>query len=170
MKGENMAKTVRINVERVCYVSRKPFREVLETLAADVGHPNMDELWCNISKASTVTEVDEIMRSAVGSSGLIEFLRLDHGRVVNKGKTGNVPGNVRLVVGNPSIMRRMVEHVPDAGSYAPVTILIDERPDGTHLSYDRMASLLESYGNENALKVARELDEKVERLLESAAN
>jgi len=50
-------------------------------------------------------------------------------------------------------MRRMVEHVPDAGSYAPVTILIDERPDRVHLSYDRMASFLEPYGNENALKV-----------------
>jgi len=61
----------------------------------------------------------------------------------------------------------MVEHVPDAGSYAPVTILIDERPDGVHLSYDRMASFLQSYGNEQALKVARELDVKVEALLAS---
>jgi len=48
--------------------------------------------------------------------------------------------------------------------------LIDERPDGTHLSYDRMASLLESYGNEDALKVARDLDAKIEILLASAAN
>ena len=57
----------------------------------------------------------------------------------------------------------------DAGSYAPVTILIDERPDGTHISYDRMASFLESYGNEEALKVARDLDAKVEKLLVTAA-
>ena len=64
-------------------------------------------------------------------------------------------------------MRRMAAHVPDAGSYAPVTILIDERPDGTHLSYDRMASFLESYGNEDALKVARELDANIETLLAS---
>jgi len=26
--------------------------------------------------------------------------------------------------------RNAAEHVPDAGSYAPVTILVDERPDG----------------------------------------
>jgi len=50
-----------------------------------------------------------------------------------------------------------------------VTILIDERPDGTHISYDRMASFLESYGNEEALKVARDLDAKVEKLLVTAA-
>jgi len=64
-------------------------------------------------------------------------------------------------------MRRMAEHVPDAGSYAPVTILIDERLDGVHLSYDRMASFLATYKNEEALKVARELDAKVEGLLAS---
>src|SRR5437016_12596613 len=127
----------------------------------------MDEMWQKLFKADTVADVEEIMRSCVGSSGLIEFLRFNHGNVVHKGKTGSVPGIVRLVVGNPSIMRRMAEHVPDAGSYAPVTILIDERPDGIHLSYDRMASLLATYQNEEALKVARELDAKVEGLLAS---
>jgi hypothetical protein len=59
--------------------------------------------------------------------------------------------------------------VPDAGSYAPVTILIGERPDGVHLSYDRMASLLAPYQNAVALNVARELDAKVEALLAAAA-
>jgi hypothetical protein len=66
-------------------------------------------------------------------------------------------------------MRRMVQHVPDAGSYAPVTILIDERSDGVHLSYDRMASFLATYQNADALKVARELDAKIEALLASIA-
>jgi hypothetical protein len=29
-------------------------------------------------------------------------------------------------------MKEMVKHVPDAGSYAPVTVLVDERADGVH--------------------------------------
>ena len=66
-------------------------------------------------------------------------------------------------------MKQMVEQVPDAGSYAPVTLLIDERSDGVHLSYDRMTSLLAPYGNTEALKVARDLDAKVEALLTAAA-
>ena len=65
-------------------------------------------------------------------------------------------------------MREMVKHVPDAGSYAPVTILIDERPDGVHISYDRMASFLAPYENVEALKVAKDLDAKVEALFASA--
>jgi hypothetical protein len=62
-------------------------------------------------------------------------------------------------------MKQMVEHVPDAGSYAPVTILIDERPDGVHLSYDRMESFLASYGSPQALRAAQDLDSKVGALL-----
>ena len=63
----------------------------------------------------------------------------------------------------------MAVHVHDVGSYAPVDILIDERADGVHLSYDRMASLLAPYGSAEALKVAEDLDAKIERLLEAAA-
>jgi len=72
---------------------------------------------------------------------------------------------VRFMIGNPLIMKEMAKHVPDAGSYAPVTILVDERPDGVHLSYDKMASLLAPYGNPKALAVARDLDSKIENLL-----
>ena len=99
----------------------------------------------------------------------MEFARFDHGEVVQKGKPRAASGVFRLVIGNPLIMREMVKHVPDAGSYAPVTILIDERSDGVHISYDRMASFLAPYENAAALKVAKDLDAKVEALLASAA-
>jgi uncharacterized protein (DUF302 family) len=79
------------------------------------------------------------------------------------------PRMVRLIVGNPLIMQQMARHVPDAGSYAPVTVLVDERSDGVHISYDRMASLLAPYRNSEALAVARDLDKKVETLLSEAA-
>jgi hypothetical protein len=58
------------------------------------------------------------------------------------------------------LKKEMVKHVPDAGSYAPVTVLVDERADGVHLSYDRMASFLAPYWNRDALDVARNLDKK----------
>jgi len=76
---------------------------------------------------------------------------------------------VRLIVCNRLIMQQMARHVPDAGSYAPVTVLVDERSDGVHISYDRMASLLAPYRNSEALAVARDLDKKVETLLSEVA-
>ena len=71
-------------------------------------------------------------------------------------------------MGNPLIMQSMARLVPEAGSYAPVTVLIDQRPDGVHLSYDDMAAFLAPYENAEALKIAQDLDAKVKRLLESA--
>jgi len=97
------------------------------------------------------------------------FMRLDQGAVVQKETGQDTPRIIRLLIGNPLIMKEMAKHVPDAGSYAPITVLVDERPDGVHLSYDRMASFLAAYGNHDALQVAEDLDNKVEDLLKQAA-
>jgi uncharacterized protein (DUF302 family) len=110
-----------------------------------------------------------VIQLALAPSGFMEFARFDHGGIVHKGESGDYLKVFRLIIGNPLIMREMVKHVADAGSYAPVTILIDERPDGVHVSYDRTASFLAPYENEETLKVARDLDTKVEALLASAA-
>jgi uncharacterized protein (DUF302 family) len=161
--------TRRINVERVSVTSRKSLQEVLSKFDATVGHPNIEEFWKHVAGAKTNLEMEKLVQSALGASGFMEFARFDHGGVVHKGESGDYAKVFRLVIGNPLIMREMVKHVPDAGSYAPVTILIDERPDGVHLSYDSMASFLAPYENAEALKVAKDLDAKVETLLASAA-
>lgn len=161
--------TKRINVERVSVTSHKSLQDVLSKFDAAVGRPNIEEFWKRVSEAATNVEMEKVVGAALGPSGFVEFARFDHGGVVHKGESGDYPKVFRLVIGNPLMMREMVKHVPDAGSYAPVTILIDERPDGVHLSYDRMSSLLAPYENSAALKVARELDAKVEALLASAA-
>ncbi len=159
--------TRRIDVERVSVTSRRSLKDVLSKLDGAVGHPNIEEFWKRVGAAKTKSEMKTVVQSALGTSGFMEFARFDHGGVVHKGESGDHAKVFRLVIGNPLIMREMVKHVPDAGSYAPVTILIDERPDGVHLSYDRMASFLATYKNEEALKVAEELDAKVEGLLAS---
>ena len=168
MKSENM--TIRkFEVQRFSVTSRKSLQDVLAKFDDAVGHPNIEELWRRMTAAKTTSEMEKVVQSALGPSGFMEFARFDHGGVVQKGNPRGAPGVFRLVIGNPLIMREMVKHVPDAGSYAPVTILIDERPDGVHLSYDRMASFLASYENAEALSVARDLDAKVEALLSAAA-
>ena len=97
------------------------------------------------------------------------FMKLDLGKILRKETGLNTPKIVRFLIGNPLIMKEMTKHVSDAGSYAPVTILVDERPDGVHLTYDKMASLLAPYGSREALAVAQELDSKIENLLRESA-
>jgi uncharacterized protein (DUF302 family) len=97
------------------------------------------------------------------------FMKLDHGAILRKETGLDTPRIVRDLIGNPLIMKEMVKHVPDAGSYAPVTILVDERSDGVHLSYDRMTSILASHRNAEALAVGWDLDSKIESLLRESA-
>ena len=97
------------------------------------------------------------------------FMHLDQGAVLQRETGQDTPRIIRFLIGNPLIMKEMAKHVPDAGSYAPVTVLVDERADGVHLSYDRIASFLAPYGNRDALEVARNLDKKMKDILRHAA-
>src|SRR5260370_5396332 len=119
--------------------------------------------------ARTFAELEDVVRNGLGKTELMIFMELDLGAILRKESGLDTPKIVRLVIGNPLIMKEMAKRVPDAGSYAPVTILLDERADGVHLSYDRMASLLAPYGNAEVLAVAQDLDAKIERLFRQAA-
>src|SRR6266853_1990958 len=159
----------KIEVERFTLSSSKPFDQVVAALSSAVGHPDISEFWKSTDRAQSVAELENTIEKGLGPTGLMLFVEFDHGAVVRKGTGGATPRMIRFVIGNPLIMREMAKHVPDAGSYAPVTVLVDERADGVHLSYDRMTSLLAPYKNSEALKVARDPDEKVEALLSAAA-
>jgi uncharacterized protein (DUF302 family) len=157
------------SIERFSLVSSKSFAEVLQVLESAVGHPDMREFGKNVAAAKSWEELEKVVNAAIGPSGFMEFTRFNMGMILAKERGPSAPKIVRLVVGNPLIMKQMAEHVPDTASYAPVNILIDERADGVHLSYDLMAGYLAPYGNLAALKVARGLDAKIEALLNTAA-
>ena len=156
-------------MERFTVTSPKPFDVVLAGIKASVGHPNMELLWQAVQRATTGAELDAAIQPTLGKTGLMQFVEFDHGMVIRKGTERCTSKMVRLVIRNPLIMKEMAKRVPDAGSYAPVTVLVDERADGVHISYDRMASLLAPYGDKDALSVARDLDVKVEDVLRQTA-
>jgi len=154
-----------IQIQRVSLISIRSFEQVVACIDAQIGHPDMTAFRKNISETQNKFELEKAVQSATGPTDLMEFARYDLGQIIRKETGEATPMILRLVVGNPLIMKQMVRAVRDAGSYAPVTILIDARPDGVHLSYDRMASYLAPYGSDEALKVARDLDDKIETLL-----
>ena len=158
-----------IKVQRWSVISQKPFDTVVAAVEGAIGRPNMAAYSARLIAATSYEEMEAIVRDSVGDIGLMEFMRLDLGAVLAKAGVDGNPKSVRIIMGNPLIMQSMARLVPNAGSYAPVTVLVDERADGVHLSYDRMASLLAPYGNAEVLNVARDLDAKVENLLRRAA-
>ena len=167
--GPTEMATINVALQRVSVVSSRPFDEIVRRLMGTIGRPDITAFHDAMESATTVADLEKVVQGAIGSSGLMEFVRFDAGEVLRKERNGEGPNILRLMVGNPLIMKEMARTVPDAAAYAPVPILVDERADGVHLSYDSMASLIRPYGSGPALAVARDLDAKVEALLETAA-
>ena len=159
----------KIEIERFSLTTSKPFDEVIADVNAAIGHPDMAEFGRLAREARSFAELKNIVERSLGKAELMLFMQLDHGAVVRQETGSEAPKIIRFIIGNPLIMKEMAKHVPDAGSYAPVTVLVDARADGVHLSYDRMASFLAPYENRDALEVARDLDRKIEDLLRGAA-
>jgi uncharacterized protein (DUF302 family) len=157
----------KFEVERFSVTSSRPFEAVMAALKDALGRLDLIEFAKASKQAGTFAELKKVINRDLGKTGLMLFMELDHGAVLCKETGLTTPKIVRLVIGNPLVMKEMAKHVPEAGSYAPVTVLVDERGDGVHLSYDRMASLLALYNNSDAIAVARDLDSKIESLLQS---
>ncbi len=160
----------RVEVERFSLTSSKPFDAVVAALKSAVGQPNMAEFFKETRATNSFPDLERVVQSGLGRTGFMLFAEFDLGDILRRESGAKTPKIIRLVIGNPLIMKEMVKHVPDAGSYAPVTVLVDERPDGVHVSYNKMESYLLPYGNAEALAVARSLDAKVTSLLSECAS
>jgi uncharacterized protein (DUF302 family) len=150
-------------VERWSVSSSRPFDQIVSALDASLGHPDVKTLLLE-AEARPPVEMKAMIEKALGPSGFMEFTRFDPGRIVAKESKSSARIQ-RFVIGNPLVMKEMVKHVPDAASYAPVTILVAEEAHSVRLSYDTMASLLAPYGSAAASEVARDLDRMVGSLL-----
>ena len=155
-------------VDRLSLVSDKPFESALAVIKGGIGDPDMTQLWEQIWSAASFQGVEALVTAALGPTGLMQFGEFDDGGFIRKDRGAGTPQALRLLIGNPLIMKQMTELVPDAAAYAPVTILIDERDGKVHISYDRMASLLAVYNNPGATKIAEALDTKIETLMRTA--
>ena len=160
----------KVEVERFSLTSSKPFDAIVAALKSAVGQPNMIEFFKETRATNSFSDLERVVQSGLGPTDLMLFAEFDLGDILRRETRSKTPNSMRFLVGNPLIMKEMVKHAPDAGSYAPVTVLIDERPDGVHLSYDRMESYLLPYGSADALAVARNLDAKITNLLSECAS
>lgn len=165
--GVDMSLT-HLTVERISLISEKPFESVVAKLKGGIPHPYLPALWNEIWRADTFEELAAVVTDVVGPAGLMQFGEFDDGGFIRKDRGEGTPNAMRLLIGNPLIMKQMTELVPDAAGYTPVTVLIDERNGKVHLSYDRMASLLSVYNHPTASRIAEALDAKIEVLMASA--
>src|SRR5215467_8180902 len=128
-------------VRRHVFDSERPFPAVLEGIFGGISEPDIGQLFSKLEASTSYEQLSSLVRQAQGSAGLMRFLQLDLDPVLTL-------------------------DVPDAGSYAPVTILIQEMPDGrTRVAYDAVASEIAPYHDAAASQVAERLDTEVLDLL-----
>src|ERR1700732_4210252 len=116
----------RFEIERVSVKSSTPFEAVVAVLKEAVGRLDLVEFAKASRQAGTFAELKEVIDRNLGKTGLMLFMELDHGAVLRKETELTKPKIVRLVIGNPLVMKEMAKDGPGAGAYAPVTVLVDE--------------------------------------------
>jgi hypothetical protein len=150
----------------------RPFADVLQGIFSGITQPDITQLFSKLAASGNYQEFSSLVEQAQGSAGLMRFLQLDLDQALTLDpQAHDWTGRrlVRLIAGNPVTMGQMTRHVVDAGSYAPVTILIEETPGGgTRVAYDSVVSALAPYGNAAASEVATRLDAEVLELLRTA--
>ncbi|WP_368517292.1 DUF302 domain-containing protein [Rhizobium sp.] len=161
--------TYTVSVKREILEAQKDFDSVVDRIFKAIGRTDRSTLASILSETDFV-RFSERIQSATGPSGLMEFATYDLGDAVGKDGGADAYRIIRIVAGNPLIMRQMVASVPHAGSYAPITILVYEEGEKVMLAYDRMESYLQPFASEQAMEVARSLDNKVLALLADAAS
>jgi hypothetical protein len=97
--------TIEVPVRRVSVVSSSPFEVIVRRLTATIGRPDIEAFHEALAAATTVADLEEVVQGAIGSSDLMEFVRFDAGEVPRKERGGQGPKILRLVVGNPIIMK-----------------------------------------------------------------
>ena len=161
-----------VMLRRHVLTSERPFAAVLDGIFSGISQPDIGALFAKLAVAASYEEFSSLVRQAQGSAGLMRFLQLDLDNALALDPQACQQAGrrlVRLIAGNPVTMGQMSRHVPDAGSYAPVTILIEELPGGgTRVAYDTVASAIAPYGDGAASQVAERLDAEVLGLLHEA--
>jgi hypothetical protein len=158
-------------VRRYVIVGDRPFQDVMDAIYAGISRPDIEGLFRQLAASTSYEQFRTLVAQAQGSAGLMRFLELElDNALALDPHAADKSRLVRLIAGNPVTMGQMTRTLPDAGSYAPVTILIQELPGGgTRIAYDSVVSAIEGYGDPESLKVAEHLDDEVLTLLRSAA-
>jgi len=106
------------------------------------------------------------LASFVGPLDFTLFQKIDHGAVLTI-FTGRRRHAITYVFGNALIAFEMTKHDARAGLYVPLRLFVEQVDDkSVRLTYDQPSTLMVNFGSADANTVARDLDAKVQRLLE----
>lgn len=157
-----------VNFTGTCVIvdSEKSFEQVTSAIEA-MASPADNMLLRQLKRLDTNKSFDQVksaVESMVGKSGFTILVDFELGGLLTS-QSGKRNKSKLYIIGNPLIANQMFEHNPAVGLYVPLRLFVYEDYDGkTRVTYDKPSSLLGRLQNEEILKVAQMLDQKLEDL------
>lgn len=156
----------------------KPVQMAHETIDVDVAYDlfiqNFETILGRFDPEVTATfahdpqGADEAMRKMEGEQNLMIFSSQDHGQLLLL--AGQRKKAMRYILGNPRVAMQMTQHDIRAALYVPLSVLFYEvGENAVRAEFDRPSSLLGQFNNQKVTAVALDLDVKLARVIEKAA-
>lgn len=161
-----------VNYTGTCVIvsSDKSFEEVtsgIETMASQADNALLRQLK-RLDTNKSFEQVKSAVESMLGKSGFTILVDFELGGLLTS-QSGKRNKSKLYIIGNPLIANQMFELNPAVGLYVPLRLFVYEDFDGkTRVTYDKPSSLLGRLQNEEILKVAEMLDQKLEKLVTTA--
>ena len=156
-----------IAVNHITYSTKTGFEAFTSKFESQLGCHDIAQYQMLLKIPNSAKEVEKILHAQEGSSELMLFSTYDHGALL--AIKGVLCKAQQYVIGNPLIAARMTEHDIRAALYAPLRVLVYADPSGNAcIEYDLPSSLFGQFQNEKVTEVARELDQKLVRLVEKS--
>jgi uncharacterized protein (DUF302 family) len=161
-----MRQTTPITIEHIVVESNQPYEKVIDALEARLGSK---QDWEAIGRPLMAAHApwEQIMQTIeeyIGTSGFALFYKIEHSPLLSlRGKTSRAS---QYTIGNPLLAVQITRHMPEAGLYAPLRLVVYEDEEGrTFVAYDSFVSLLVQYQREEIIQVAQQASHKLETLV-----
>lgn len=152
-------------IEHIAVRAEMPFSVVVQRLEAETGLFDVTDVQRRIAAGEAPHSVISAIAAMAGASGFMRFVTFDHGAILRL--HGHAADAVRFIIGHPLIAVRMTTRAVGSALYAPLSLLIVSDGHGTRLEYDRPSTLFAPFHDADIAGTARELDQKLDALIQS---
>lgn len=145
-------------IDLVTFTADRPFSDVVASFETQLGVLDQQKA---LADPSTIANS---VKSMEGTSGLMIIAVLDMHKLLPDLSCSKIQSR-QYLVGNPLIADRMAKFNTLATLFAPPRVLIYTHGEKTCITYERPSTTFGRLGSKEILEVARDLDEKFERLV-----
>jgi uncharacterized protein (DUF302 family) len=119
-------------------------------------------------QGTDAASTEALIKNMEGEQGLMIFAKFDHGALPTL--HGTPRKAFRYLIGNPLVAFSMTRHDIRAGLYAPLNVYVyNLDAQTTRVEFDLPSTLFGQFGHPDVTQVGLQLDEKLTRLIEKAA-